>query len=304
MPSEASSAVPRRRIPGAVFLCCVETYWGMTTVLMKFALDYMSSLTYIMLRFVIAGTLILALFGRRLWQARCRRLFLHGFLLGLLQVIPLECTVLALNYTTASNSIFIAQLSFVLVPLMECIHQKRLPGRLLVLTTLSLMLGLAIFASPTEILNLGNLICLISAVFNSLSILAVRKYVQFDSPVLLGAVQIITSGLVGLLLWLPQRGGVIWCSQTVWILILTAVIGSAGGYLVYIFGQSRTEPITVSFIALLQPIFAMVGAAVIASPQGQTEPIRWHMLAGTVIILTALIHYIRKTAAQTEASSV
>ena len=300
MPPESSSA-PRRRIPGAVFLCCVEIYWGLTTVLMKFALSYMSSVTYIMLRFVIAGALIALLFGRRLRQALSRRLLLHGILLGLLQVIPLECTVLALNYTSASNSIFIAQLSFVLVPLMECIHKRRLPDRLLVLTTLALLIGLAIFASPTEILNPGNLICLASAVFNSLSILAVRSFVRFDPPALLGAVQLITSGLVGLLIWLPQRGGVIWCAQTVWILLLTSVVGSAVGYLVYIFGQSRAEPITVSFIALLQPIFAMVGAAIFANPDGQTEPIRWYMLVGTVIILAALGKYIHKTAAPPDA---
>ena len=296
MSSEALSVVPRKRIPGAVFLCCVETYWGLTTVLMKFALDYMSSMTYIMLRFVIAGTSILLLFGRRLWLARSRRLFLHGFILGLLQVIPLECTVLALNYTSASNSIFIAQLSFVLVPLMEGIYRRRLPSRLLALTALSLIIGLAIFASPTEILNFGNLICLISAVFNPLSILAVQKYVQFDSPLLLGAVQLVTSGLVGFLIWLPQRSGVLWCSQTIWILLLTSVVGSTGGYLIYIFGQARTEPITVSFLALLQPIFAMIGAAVFVDPQGHTEPIRWYMLVGTVIILAALSNYIRKTA--------
>ena len=303
MSSEPLYAAPQKRIPGAVFLFCVETYWGLTTVLMKFALDYMSSITYIMLRFVIAGALILALFGRKLWREHSRRLFHHGFILGLLQVIPLECTVLALNYTSASNSIFIAQLSFVLVPLMECIHRRKLPSRLLGLTTLSLMIGLAIFASPTEILNLGNLICLVSAIFNSLSILAVRKYVQFDSPLLLGAVQIVTSGLVGLLIWLPQRGGVIWCSQTIWILLLTSVVGSTGGYLLYIFGQARTEPVTVSFIALLQPIFAMIGAAIFANSQGQTEPIRWHMLVGTVIILAALSNYIRKTAALESALS-
>ena len=43
MSSEPLYAAPQKRIPGAVFLCCVETYWGLTTVLMKFALDYMSS---------------------------------------------------------------------------------------------------------------------------------------------------------------------------------------------------------------------------------------------------------------------
>ena len=43
-------------------------------------------------------------------------------------------------------------------------------------------------------------------------------------------------------------------------------------------------------------IFAMIGAAVFVDPQGHTEPIRWYMLVGTVIILAALSNYIRKTA--------
>lgn len=292
------------RAQGALLLCAVEIYWGLTTVFMQFALAYTSSATYIMLRFTIAGGIMLLLFSRRLWANRGKRLLLHGFLLGVLQLVPMECTVLALNYTSASNSIFIAQLAFILVPLMECAARRKLPGRFLILTACGLLIGLAVFTNVSDLANPGNLICFVAAVFNSLSILAARRFTRQDSPLLLGAIQVISCGVLSIPVWLLCRDGVRWCGEMVLILFLTAAVGSAGGYLVYLIGQSRSEPVTVSFLSLLQPVFAMVGAALIRNPQGQTEPVAWHMVAGTAIILSVLVNYIRRTHAPAAGKAV
>ena len=112
---------------GVALISTVMIYWGVTTVLMKHALAYMSSTTYIMLRFTSAAVLVLLIFGRKLYQQKSKILLLHGLILGLLQIIPMECTTFAMYFTSASNSVFIGQLSFIIVPLMECIMKKNLP---------------------------------------------------------------------------------------------------------------------------------------------------------------------------------
>ena len=51
---------------GIALVSIVMSYWGITTVLMKYALAYMRSVTYIMLRFTVAAVSVLILFGKRL----------------------------------------------------------------------------------------------------------------------------------------------------------------------------------------------------------------------------------------------
>lgn len=80
-----------------------------------------------------------------------------------------------------------------------------------------------------------------------------------------------------------------------WILFFTAVIGSGLCFFLYMLGQSKLPAITVSFLGLLDPIFAMIGAAVIPDPAGITEPITGNMLAGSAIILLTLSIYLKKS---------
>lgn len=68
---------------GVALISTVMIYWGVTTVLMKHALAYMSSTTYIMLRFTSAAVLVLLIFGRKLYQQKSKILLWHGLILGL-----------------------------------------------------------------------------------------------------------------------------------------------------------------------------------------------------------------------------
>lgn len=62
---------------GVALISTVMIYWGVTTVLMKHALAYMSSTTYIMLRFTSAAVLVLLIFGRKLYQQKSKILLWH-----------------------------------------------------------------------------------------------------------------------------------------------------------------------------------------------------------------------------------
>lgn len=281
---------------GIAMTAAVVAYWGFTTVLMKHALLYMSSVTYIMLRFCVAAVLVLAVYGRRLLRAASPSLLLHGLVLGLLELIPMECSVLALKYTSAANSVFISKLSFVIVPLMQCLLLRRLPDRRLVTTAAMLLLGLGIFSDVLgQGIGAGSLFSLVSALFLSVHILYVRRCADTDDPQLLGALQIVFCAVFSIPVWLLDPGGVNWCGGAVWVLFFTAVIGTAVAFVVHTAGEILTTPVKVSFLGLLQPVFAMLGGAVIADEFGNREPITANMLLGAAVILPALIWYIRST---------
>lgn len=126
---------------GLLLVSGVMVYWGFTTVMMKHALVYMSSATYIMARFLVASVPLLILYGRKLKGSLSKKLLLHGCILGVLEMIPMQTSTLALHYTSAANSVFVSQLSFVFVPLMQCLLSRKLPSRTLLITIAWLLGG-------------------------------------------------------------------------------------------------------------------------------------------------------------------
>lgn len=279
---------------GIIMISAVMLYWGFTTILMKHALLYMGSTTYIMLRFLIAAAIVLPLYGRRLLNAASPALFAHSCILGLLELVPMETTALALRYTTSANSVFISQLSFVFVPLIQCLLSRKFPEKKLLQTILFLLLGLSIFADIWHAgIDAGCIYSLIAALFYAVHILCVNRFTATDDAELLGVLQIAFCGLLSIPVWLFAPGGVTWCLESLQILFFTSIIGSAAAFVIYLAGQARTSPITVSFLGLLQPIFAMIGGAVLKDERGQVEAITPNMLIGAGIILFTLICFLK-----------
>lgn len=271
----------------------VMVYWGLTTVLIKHALYYMNPATYMMLRFTSAAIIIGVALGRYLYRRMTVRLLKHGLIIGLLLIIPMECMALAMHYTSAANSIFIGQLSFIFVPVFECMAYRKKPNGRLIKTIAGLLIGLAVFSNIAVTgVNTGDIISVFSAVFNSVSILVFKRFSKEDDPVSLGALQILFAAAFSMGVWSLRRGGVIWNERSVGILFFTGIIGTAVTFIVVAVGQSKTTAVSASFLHLIQPLCALLGASIIADEFGNTETITGYKAVGAVIITGTLIKYL------------
>ena len=278
---------------GLLLVSGVMVYWGFTTVMMKHALVYMSSATYIMARFLVASVPLLILYGRKLKGSLSKKLLLHGCILGVLEMIPMQTSTLALHYTSAANSVFVSQLSFVFVPLMQCLLSRKLPSRTLLITIAWLLGGLWVFADVSRNgIGTGIWLSVISALFRSVSILCLKRFAASDDPQLLGVLQVCFCALSCIPVWMVDPGGIQWCPASIGILFFTGILGSAVAFVLYNAGQARTTPIKVSFLNLIQPVFAMLGAAVLVDVAGRVERITSNMMVGSVLILSALSAYL------------
>ena len=274
---------------GQIMVAGVMVYWGFTTILQKHAMTYMSSTAYIMVRFVLAAVIVLPVYWSRLWNVLTRFLLLHGCILGLLELIPMETSVLSLKYTTAANSVFISQLSFVFVPLIQCMILRKLPEKKLVATVIALLAGLAVFADVRNSdIGPGAVFSVITALFHSIHILCTKHFAKTDDGELLGALQVFFAALFSVPVWLAEPSPITWCADSVILLFLTGVIGTAVCFVAHVAGMARTSPVKSSFLGLLQPIFAMIGGAVIVNEHGQYESITPNMLIGGTVILVSL----------------
>lgn len=278
---------------GLLLVSGVMVYWGFTTVMMKHALVYMSSATYIMALFLVASVPLLILYGRKLKGSLSKKLLLHGCILGVLEMIPMQTSTLALHYTSAANSVFVSQLSFVFVPLMQCLLSRKLPNRTLLITIAWLLGGLWVFADVSRNgIGTGIWLSVISALFRSVSILCLKRFAASDDPQLLGVLQVCFCALSSIPVWMVDPGGIQWCPASIGILFFTGILGNAVAFVLYNAGQARTTPIKVSFLNLIQPVFAMLGAAVLVDAAGRVERITSNMMVGSVLILSALSAYL------------
>ncbi|NGZ03262.1 MAG: permease [Nitrospira sp. WS238] len=163
-------------------LLLTTVIWGATFPATKAALEQISPLSFLLLRFFIGTLLVLA------WVAVSRRRLHYDravlkasalttvflFLGYLLQTVGLK-------YTTASNSAFLTALYVIFVPLILMRIDRRV-----VLATVIAVVGLWLLIKPNAALNVGDLMTLGCALAFAGHIICLERYTrQVDAPSLL-----------------------------------------------------------------------------------------------------------------------
>lgn len=156
--------------------------WGATFPATKAALEQISPLSFLFLRFLLGAALvwIWLLVARHrlhrsravLWASAIATIFL--FLGYVLQTV-------GLHHTSASNSAFITALYVIFVPLML----RRFDGRVLLATAIATA-GLWLLVKPSAVVNVGDLMTLGCAVAFAGHIVCLERFTrEFDAPSLL-----------------------------------------------------------------------------------------------------------------------
>jgi len=177
----ASHPAPLLLMPRLALLL-TTVIWGATFPATKAALEQITPLSFLLLRFFIGTLLVLA------WLAASRRRLHYDravlkasalttvflFLGYLLQTVGLE-------YTTASNSAFLTALYVIFVPLLLMRIDRRV-----VLATVIAVVGLWLLIKPSAALNVGDLMTLGCALAFAGHIICLERYTrQVDAPSLL-----------------------------------------------------------------------------------------------------------------------
>lgn len=163
-------------------LLLTTVIWGATFPATKAALEQISPLSFLLLRFFIGMLLVLMWLvasQRRLHHDRTilkASVFTTGFLfLGYL------LQTLGLQHTTASNSAFLTALYVVFVPLLL----MRINGRVVTATVIA-VIGLWLLIKPDAVMNVGDLMTLGCALAFAGHIICLERYTrQVDAPSLL-----------------------------------------------------------------------------------------------------------------------
>ncbi len=272
------------RLRAELALAAVAFIWGSTFVVVKGALEDVSTFLFLALRFSLAS-LLLAFWLRGRLARRAPVCWAGGALCGVLLFAGYALQTAGLRLTTASNSAFITGLYIVLVPLLgSAVYRNRpRPAELAAAGLATAGTALMSGGLPTQ-WSRGDLLTAGCAAAFAGHILAVERYSRRMDFERLSLMQI---AAVAALSWAavaaaePPRA--VWTPRLWFALLATSVLATALSFVLYTWAQGRTSAARAALIFALEPVFA--GAVAWAAGE------RWGAasLAGAALILAAIV---------------
>ena len=275
----------KRQHKANLSLLGVAFIWGITFVVVKDALDYIGPYYFLALRFAAAFLFLAAVYYRQLIKTSFMEIR-AGVLIGLFLFGGYAFQTVGLKYTGAANAGFITGLSVVLVPIFAVLLSRRPPGAYLAAGALSSVTGLALLSLSASLsFNYGDLLVFFCAVCFAAHIILVGRYSSRFNPVSLTLIQIGTVSLISLLFGIALEAAPATITDPVWIaLLVTAIPATSLAFLIQNKVQRFTSAAHTAIIFTMEPVFAGLGAYVLAG-----ELLSGRQIAGCILILAGML---------------
>jgi drug/metabolite transporter (DMT)-like permease len=285
---------------GESALISITIFWGGTFAIIKLALNDISPMLFIGIRFSFAALLLIPFIGKSLFTSS-RDLIKAGLFLGLLYFIGFATQTAGLYFTTATKSGFITGTFVIFIPLLQLILERRAPSIVNIIGIFLVVIGLILLSSKGLTLvdiiselgtnfNIGDFLTLICALFYALYVVYIDIITKkYDYKALL-MLQVLFTGIAGFVFtFMFNMTGVesirLDFNKTVLFVILyTAVFSSIIATAIQTKYQKTVTPTKAGIIFSLEPIFAALFAFLIIK-----ESISSFAIIGCIFIFTGVL---------------
>ncbi|QQS35055.1 MAG: DMT family transporter [Ignavibacteriales bacterium] len=262
---------------GALVLTTV--IWGATFTIIKTALEDVSPMVFISMRFALAS-LILIPFIPKVFKNISKPTLIGGLILGLLYFIGFTIQTVGLNYTSATKSGFITGTFVVLTPLFQVMIERKAPGRGTMLGVVLVFIGLILLSSKgdsiigifTELgnnLNIGDVLTFICAIFFALYIVYLDIVSKKFDYMPLVFIQVFLTAIGGFIsIGLFAATGIEQIRFTmndnlIFAIAYTAILATVVTTILQTRFQKTVTPTKAAVIFSLEPIFAAIIAFIV-----------------------------------------
>lgn len=243
---------------GLVYCAAV---WGATFYMVKDALAGVDAVAMVGYRFVLSAALLApalartATRGKGGWSAPMLKdsLALGGLLLALY-----VSQTIGLRWTSASNSGFITGLFVLFVPVLLFLFRSELPTVSQRFAVALSVAGLWLVTGGLDGINRGDALTLVSALTYAGHLLLIDRCVRAGrDTVWLAFHQFWMTGLAALLLCAARGASFsIIGAKTAAVIVFLAVVPTLSAFFIQMASQRYVEPLRVSLILSLEPVFA------------------------------------------------
>jgi drug/metabolite transporter (DMT)-like permease len=268
-------------------LAVVSFIWGASFVIVKGALQDVSAIYFVALRFLVATAVLAVIFRKRVADGFTAAELRAGALAGAWLIAGYVLQTVGLRTTTPSKSAFLTGFYIPLTPLLGSFVFKRGSHWREVLGVAIAFAGTVLLAMPEGSLavGMGELLTIGCAVAFALHILTLGHFsgmIQYES---LSFLQVAAAAMYawGGFWWL-EAVHLTWSGAVLLALVVGGVFSTAIAFTVQSWAQQYTTPTRTALIFSLEPVFAWVTAFAMAG-----ELLSGRATAGALLILAGIV---------------
>lgn len=277
----------KRTLLAEIALLFTTLIWGGGFVAVKDALNSITPLYMMAVRFLIAS-ILMALFFFKTIRKTTRKDIFHGSIVGIFLFSGFATQTIGLQYTTVGKQAFLTATYVVIIPFFVWFVEKKRPDIYSIFSTILALSGIG-FLNITEgfklTMNFGDWLTLICAVFFAAHIVAISLYARKTNPIILSVTQMLFTGILSLisaLIFEPKFNGI---SKNGFISIFYLVVFSTMiAFLIQNVAQKYAHPSHVGVILCLESVFGAILSVIILH-----EVFTSHMILGCMIIFISII---------------
>lgn len=288
----------KTQMKSSILLLIAAAIWGFAFSAQSISADSIGSFTLNSTRSLI-GAIVLIPFimfryarakkapdYRKPDKAQIKTTLIGGFCCGLCFFVATNIQQFGISADTpAGKAGFITALYIVLVPVLGLFFKKRinfLTGFGVILAIIGLYL---LCINDGLNIRTGDILILICAFCFSIHILVIDHFTKKADGVLLGALQLLFAGLLGLIPMFLLEKPSITPLLDAWLPILYLGIMSSGvAYTLQIVGQKNMNPTAASLILSLESVMSVIGGCILLG-----ETLTEREIAGCIIMFAAII---------------
>jgi len=267
---EAAAWEARRPLLPELALVGATVAFGATFKIVQDALDDLTPVGFILLRFVVGALVLLPIAWRAGWRRRdvavpeetALAFTVAGILLGVVAFCGYWLQNLGLQRVTTSTSAFITGLFVVFTPIVETVALRRVPPRSVLTAVATATVGLFLLTGARFSQGAGEIYTLGGAVCFGVWIYLAGIYANRFDAISLTTVQMAAMALFAVPVVLAGDLGRV-DGQALFAVLFTGVVCSGVAFTLQLWGQRRIEPTRAAVILLFEPVVAgFVGYAV------------------------------------------
>jgi drug/metabolite transporter (DMT)-like permease len=277
--------VTRRKADAALLFNTVV--WGCTFVLVKQALNDITPLYFLALRFSVAAVALTIIFrGTRNAEWKWRTAA-AGALAGTFLYAGYLLQTLGLRLTTAPKSAFLTGFTSLMVPLLTRIVYKSRPQVREVVGVLVATLGLGLMTLQGAIgsIGRGDVLTILCAVGFAAYIVTLGHFSEHMSFEVLSISQLAAAAVLA---WMFSAGmekpHAAWRPAVIWAILITGVLATAAAFTIQAWAQQFTTSTRTALIYMLEPVFAWATSYVLVG-----EGLSGRAAAGAALILSGVV---------------
>lgn len=277
----------RKMLLGDLGLLITAFVWGSGFVAVKNALDTLSPMYIMTLRFGIAALLTGILFYRKVVTMDKEHLK-AGFIIGLFLFSAFTTQTIGLQYTLAGKQAFLTGTNVVMVPFLFWLISKERPDKSSVFAAILMIAGIGLLTLDLNkgfVLNKGDILTLICALLFACHMVAVGIYAKKHDPIKLTVIQLGVAFILSLVTMLVTSDPILFIPDSgINEVLFLGLFCTFMAYLIQNIAQRYTTPSHAALLLSLESFFGSIMSVIFLG-----DLFSPNMIVGSVLIFTAII---------------